>query len=152
MRAASLPSDARLPTFPVVSRCWKIVCQDQAAESLRALSHRPARFLSTFPSFGGDRVRKREERAIGGLTEAVCSLLLSECRTHYRERRTHRSDWPRTPARKTAFRPKLPCHPVCRSRSAMLPGARRDAASSTRRAAARPSGRTAPRRQRSPRW
>jgi hypothetical protein len=34
--------------------------------------------------------------------------------------------------------PKLPCHPVCRSRSAVPPGARPDdAASSTRRAAAR---------------
>ena len=67
-------------------------------------------------------------------------------------RRRRRSDWPRTPARKADFHPKLPCHPVCQSRSAMPPGARRDAASSTRRAAARPSGRTASRRERSPRW
>src|SRR5882724_4939721 len=51
-------------------------------------------------------------------------------------------------SRKAAFHPKLPCHPVCQSRSAMLPGARPDAASSTRQAAARPSGRTASRRQR----
>ena len=47
---------------------------------------------------------------------------------------------------------KFPCHPVCRSRSAMPPGARPDAASSTPRAAARPSGRIASRPQRSPRW
>src|SRR5258705_1114517 len=63
-----------------------------------------------------------------------------------------RLDWPRTPARKADFHPKLPCHPVCRSRSAMPPGARRDAASSTPRAAARPSGRIALRPQRSPMW
>jgi len=31
----------------------------------------------------------------------------------------------RTPARKAAFDSKLPCHPVCRSRSAMPLGARR---------------------------
>jgi hypothetical protein len=30
----------------------------------------------------------------------------SERRTHYRDRRRHRSDWPRTPARKAAFHPK----------------------------------------------
>jgi len=52
----------------------------------------------------------------------------------------------------SCFPPKLPCHPVYQSRSAMPPGARPDAASSTRRAAARPSGRIASRRQRSPRW
>lgn len=37
-----------------------------------------------------------------------------------------------------ALRPKLACHPVCQSRSAMPPGVRSDAGSSTGRAAARP--------------
>jgi len=53
---------------------------------------------------------------------------------------------------KAACHPKLAGHPVCRSRSAMPPGARRDAASSTPRAAARPSGRIALRPRRGPRW
>jgi hypothetical protein len=48
--------------------------------------------------------------------------------------------------------PKLPDHPAYRSRIAKPPDAQSDAASSTRRAAARPSGRTALRPQRSPRW
>ena len=47
---------------------------------------------------------------------------------------------------------KLPYHPVFRSRSAMLLGARRDAASSTQRAAAHLSDKTALRHRRSPRW
>jgi hypothetical protein len=51
-----------------------------------------------------------------------------------------------------AFQPKLPCDPVYQSRSAMPPSARPDAGSSTRRVAARPSGRTASRCRRSPRW
>ena len=46
--------------------------------------------------------------------------------------------------------PELPCRPVCRSRSAMPQ--RRSAGCCFRRAATRPSDRTASRRQRSPRW
>jgi hypothetical protein len=51
--------------------------------------------------------------------------------------------------RKPGFHTKLPCHPACRPRTAMPPGARPDAASSTRRAAVRPLGRTASKRRRS---
>jgi len=51
-----------------------------------------------------------------------------------------------------AFYPKRPCDPGYQSRSAMPPGALPDAGSSTRRAVARPSGRTASRCRRSPRW
>jgi len=65
---------------------------------------------------------------------------------------THRVASNRLDRAHVAFHPMLPCHPVCRSRNATPPGARLDAASSTRRAAARPSGRTASRPQRSPRW
>ena len=52
----------------------------------------------------------------------------------------------------SAFHSKFPSHPFCRPRSAMPQAVQSDADSSSRRAAVRPLGRTASRRQRSPRW
>jgi hypothetical protein len=55
------------------------------------------------------------------------SLPLSKRRTHYLDRRTHRSDWPRTPARKAAFTlgsPAIPfanhAAPCCQALGRML--------------------------------
>ena len=106
--------------------------------------------------FSGDTVNSFSHRAAGRRMAHPRRLSsvhvgIASLRLHHRKRGRRLSNRPRTPARNADFYPKLPCHPVCQSRSAMPPGARPDAASSTRPAAAHPSGRIASRRQRSPR-